>query len=58
MRERRFWFAVPEFLQDNPEHWQTLQSWALEDERLTRDRLSMINEHRALIDTITEKMVL
>ena len=58
MQERRHWFTVPVFLQDNPEHWQTLQSWALEDESRTRDRLSLINEHRTLIDTITEKMVL
>jgi tetratricopeptide (TPR) repeat protein len=58
MHERSRWLAVPILLQDFPNHWQTLQSWALEDPNLTPDRLERIAAHRALVDRITRKMVL
>jgi adenylate cyclase len=63
------WFAIKEkekdglsqvldFLRDTPDYWDELREWALSEPETTRDRLQMIDEHRARIDRITERMVL
>jgi hypothetical protein len=45
-------------MQRFPDHWQTLQNWALADSALTSERLDRINQHRAWIERITRHMVL
>jgi hypothetical protein len=58
MKERSRWLQVPLFMQRFPDHWQTLQNWALADSALTSERLDRINQHRAWIERITRHMVL
>ena len=57
-RERELLSQVPGFLRDTPDYWDKLREWALSEPERTRGRFEMIDEHRARIDRITEKMVL
>jgi len=63
------WFAVREqerdalgwtmdFLRQTPDYWSRLRQWARSDSESTRDRLALIDQHRALVERVTEKMVL
>ena len=57
-REKDLLSAVPYFLRDTPDYWEKLREWVLAEPERTRERLEIIDEHRARIDRITEKMVL
>lgn len=63
------WFAVrerekdglsymPITLRDHPDYWDRLTEWAIDDPADVRSRMALVNEHRARIDRITERMVL
>ena len=41
-----------------PDYWDNLREWSLSDPARIRDRTAMIDEHRALVDQVREKMVL
>ena len=49
---------TPEYLRRLPDYWSVLRNWALLEAGLERERLALIDQHRTLIDRITEKMVL
>ena len=49
---------VPTNLRDRPDHWGRLTDWALENAAEARARMALVNDHRAFIDRITERMVL
>ncbi len=52
-------YFVPTFmLRDRPDYWERLSDWAIDDSAQVRSRMRLLNEHRARIDRITEKMVL
>jgi TolB-like protein len=64
-----FWYAmregerdtlplVPTNVRDEPDYWERLTDWALDDPAEARTRMALVNDHRALIDRITERMVL
>ena len=40
------------------DYWDRHREWALSDPAKTRERLELIDAHRARIDRITERMVL
>jgi tetratricopeptide (TPR) repeat protein len=46
-----------EFLRETPDYWTKLREWALGDAVKTRERLELIDQHRALMERVTEKMV-
>lgn len=45
-------------LRDQPVYWDRLTEWVLDDPAEARSRMALLNEHRARIDRITEKLVL
>jgi TolB-like protein len=45
------------FLRETPDYWTKLREWALGDAAKTRERLELIDQHRALMERVTEKMV-
>ena len=45
-------------LRDQPDYWDRLTEWVLDDPAEVRSRMALLNEHRARIDRITEKLVL
>jgi len=57
-REKDNLSIVPLTLRDRPDYWERLSDWAYHDRAHTRPRMTLINEHRARIDRITERMVL
>jgi len=57
-QEKDLLSALPVFLRDTPDYWEKLRGWALSKPDKTRERLEMIDQHRARIDRITEKMAL
>ena len=45
-------------LRDRPNYWERLTDWAFDDPPEARSRVSSVYEHRALIERITERLVL
>jgi len=58
VRERANLYFLPFTFRSRPDYWDRLTDWALDDPSQIRSRLMLINEHRARIDRITEKLVL
>ena len=50
------WFM--DFKHWNPDYWDKLREWALSAPEEIRERLELIDTLRALVDRVTEKMVL
>ena len=57
-REKDTLNFVPMDLRDRPDYWDVLTEWALDDPAQARARMHLVNEHRARIDRVTERMVL
>ena len=55
-RDHLGWFM--DFRHWNPDYWDKLREWALSEPNKIRERLELIDTHRALVDRVTEKMVL
>ena len=47
-----------DFLRQTPDYWSRLRQWARSDSETTPARLALIDQHRALVERVTEKMVL
>jgi TolB-like protein len=58
VRERANLYFVPMRMRDHPDYWDRLSAWVLEDPAETRSRMALLNEHRARIERITERLVL
>jgi TolB-like protein len=39
-----------------PDYWDRMQSWVLDDPNKTRERLTLVNKHRALVEDVTKNM--
>ena len=51
-------FTTPEYIADPYDYWEKLRVWAVSVPAQAHERLETLDEHRALVDRITERMTL
>lgn len=57
VQERDHLGWVMDEMRRHPDYWERFLEWSLLEPSRTRERLDLVNEHRALVDRITERMV-